>query len=80
MGWIGVGWGWGGVDRVGVDRCGVGWGVTNHWTGLLDWTTGLDYWTQNITTKSHFPAVTTIKIYCQSSSKAVPLAARAIFH
>ena len=20
-------------------------GVTNHWTGLLDWTTGLDYWT-----------------------------------
>ena len=21
------------------------WGVTNHWTGLLDWNTGLDYWT-----------------------------------
>ena len=21
------------------------WGVTIHWTGLLDWTTGLDYWT-----------------------------------
>ena len=20
-------------------------GVTIHWTGLLDWTTGLDYWT-----------------------------------
>ena len=20
-------------------------GVTNHWTGLLDWNTGLDYWT-----------------------------------
>ena len=19
--------------------------VNNHWTGLLDWTTGLDYWT-----------------------------------
>ena len=44
-------------------------GVTNHWTGLLDWTSGLDYWTQNLTTKSHFPAVTTTKIYCQSSSK-----------
>ena len=32
----------------------------DYWTGLLDWTTGLDYWTQNLTTKSHFPAVTTI--------------------
>ena len=21
------------------------WGVSIHWTGLLDWTTGLDYWT-----------------------------------
>ena len=21
------------------------WGVFIHWTGLLDWTTGLDYWT-----------------------------------
>ena len=29
-------------------------GVTNHWTGLLDWTTGLDYWTQNLPTKSRF--------------------------
>ena len=19
--------------------------VSNHWTGLLDWTTGVDYWT-----------------------------------
>ena len=24
---------------------GKAWGVTNHWTGLLDWNTGLDYWT-----------------------------------
>ena len=23
--------------------------VNNHWTGLLDWTTGLDYWTINLT-------------------------------
>jgi len=21
------------------------WGVSIHWTGLLEWTTGLDYWT-----------------------------------
>jgi len=21
------------------------WGVYIHWTGLLDWNTGLDYWT-----------------------------------
>ena len=25
--------------------------VNNHWTGLLDWTTGLDYWTTNLTTR-----------------------------
>jgi len=24
---------------------GVSTGVSIHWTGLLDWTTGLDYWT-----------------------------------
>ena len=23
--------------------------VNNHWTGLLDWTTGLDYWTDQFT-------------------------------
>ena len=23
----------------------VHWGVTIQWTGLLDWNTGLDYWT-----------------------------------
>ena len=45
----------------------------------LDWTTGLDYWTQNLTTKSHFPTITTTKIDCQSSSKAVPLTAKVIF-
>ena len=22
------------------------WGVSIHWTGLLDWNTGLDYWTE----------------------------------
>ena len=50
-------------------------GVPIHWTGLLDWTSGLVYWTQNLTTKSHFPAVTTTKIYCQSSSKALHILA-----
>ena len=32
--------------------------VSNCWTGLLDWTTGLDYWTgllDSHLTKSHFP-------------------------
>ena len=24
---------------------GFTWAVTIHWTGLLDWNTGLDYWT-----------------------------------
>ena len=60
--------------------CGIQfeWGVPIHWTGLLDWTTGLDYWTQNLTTKSHFTAVTTTKI---SHLKQCPcLAAGAIFH
>ena len=28
--------------------------VSNQWTGLLDWTTGLDYWTDHFTTKIHF--------------------------
>ena len=25
---------------------GFAWGVSIHWTGLLDWNTGLDYWTE----------------------------------
>ena len=24
----------------------IKWGVSIHWTGLLDWNTGLDYWTE----------------------------------
>ena len=27
--------------------------VNNHWTGLVDWTTGLDYWTGQIYHKSN---------------------------
>ena len=30
--------------------------VSIHWTGLLDWTTGLDYWTHPKWCKMHFPA------------------------
>ncbi len=32
----------------------IEWGVCNRWTGLLDWTTGLDYWTDDLTTESQF--------------------------
>ena len=28
-------------------------GVTNHWTGLLDWNTGLDYWTDILLVFTH---------------------------
>ena len=38
-------------------------------TGLLDWTTGLKIYPQNLV----FCTVTTTKSYCQSSSKAVPI-------
>ena len=44
-------------------------GVTNHWTGLLDWTTGLKIYPQNLVSCT----VATTKSYCQSSSKAVPI-------
>ena len=27
--------------------------VNNHWTGLLDWTSGLDYWTDQFYHKIH---------------------------
>jgi len=30
---------------VGVELCSVGWGFVEHWTGLLEWTAGLEYWT-----------------------------------
>jgi len=30
------------------------WGVSIHWTGLLDWTTGLDYWTDLFASKNLF--------------------------
>ena len=32
-------------------------GVSIHWTGLLDLTTGLDYWTDLFASKNHFYAL-----------------------
>ena len=29
-------------------------GVSIHWTGILDWTTGLDYWTDLFASKNLF--------------------------
>ena len=28
-------------------------GVYNRWTGLVDWTSGLDYWTDRFSFKTH---------------------------
>ena len=34
------------VLQLNLARClALSWGVSIHWTGLLDWITGLDYWT-----------------------------------
>ena len=35
------------------------WGVSIHWTGILDWTTGLDYWTGIFLVFAH----SVVKIY-----------------
>ena len=34
--------------------------VYNHWTGLVDWTSGLDWWTDN---KKHFLASNKVAHY-----------------
>jgi len=31
--------------------------VSNHWTGLLDWNTGLDYWTDTFLVFKHIVVV-----------------------
>ena len=31
--------------------------VYNHWTGLVDWTGGLDWWTDILYAKNHFCAL-----------------------
>jgi len=31
--------------------------VSNHWTGLLDWNTGMDYWTDTFLVFKHIVAV-----------------------
>ena len=33
------------------------WVVSNHWTGLLDWNTGLDYWTGLFFHFMHFKSI-----------------------
>ncbi len=38
------------------------WGVTIHWTGPLDWTTGLDYWTRR--NRSQTRSQTEITLVC----------------
>ena len=43
-------------------------GVPIHWTGLLDWTTGLKIYPQNLVSCT----VTTTKSYCWSSAKQCP--------
>ena len=37
--------------------------VNNHWTGLLEWTTGIDYWTDLFVLKIIFMAYN--EISCQ---------------
>ena len=32
-------------------------GVSIHWTGLLDWNTGLDYWTDLLNHKRQFSSI-----------------------
>ena len=32
-------------------------GVSIHWTGLLDWNTGLDYWTDILNHKNQFSSI-----------------------
>ena len=39
------------------ELCHLCWGVSIHWTGLLDWTTGLDYWTHPKFCGMPFPAL-----------------------
>ena len=41
-------------------------GVSIHWTGLLDWTTGLEYWTDLLNHKKQFSSA--CKLINQSES------------
>ena len=38
------------------------WAVNNHWTGLLEWTTGMDYWTDLFVLKIIFMAYNEIPL------------------
>ena len=37
-------------------------GVYNKWTGLVDWTSGLDYWTGKLTTKILYTSVSSFLV------------------
>ena len=39
--------------------------VNNHWTGLVDWTGGLDYWTDLWCRKQETAPIITTKPYTQ---------------
>ena len=57
---VGTSWDWEGVQTTREQLPQRSKGVPIHWTGLLDWTTGLDYWTglldSKFTHKILFPA------------------------
>jgi len=36
--------------------------VSNHWTGLLDWNTGMDYWTDIFFGFTHFKGGVTVHL------------------
>ena len=39
-------------DTVTSSDCWLSWAVYNRWTGLVDWTSGLDYWTDRFSFKN----------------------------
>ena len=41
-------WSWALEVRIELSKTNNYWAVTIQWTGLLDWNTGLDYWTEVI--------------------------------
>ena len=47
-----------------ISRTHVQQGVTNHWTGLLDWNTGLDYWTHTFLVFTHSEVMFVMEVIC----------------
>ena len=46
--------------------------VYNHWTGLVDWTTKLDYWTDHNDHKYFIKKVFAIVVVIKRASEQVP--------